>query len=73
MKRAVVLIFFVAFALLLAVGIAEMTNLSLVPSLGIAGVCALLGYLMMDLRPEADPRDATIVRLTKGSWHRKRR
>jgi len=32
---------------------------------------SVLIYLMVDSKPEADPKDATIIRLTRGSWQRK--
>ena len=31
------------------------------------------GNNLLDLKPEANPQDATIIRLTKGSWLRKKK
>ena len=73
MRSLGIILIFVAVGLLLAIGIAVTTGLSLKISLIIAGISCLLVYLMLDLRPEANPGDATIIRLTKGSWYRKRK
>ncbi len=73
MKRLILLILFVAIALLMAVGVTTFTELSLKVSLLISVVFSGLVYLMLDIKPESNPADATIIRLTKGSWYRKRR
>ena len=67
------LVLFVAFSILVALAIANFTGLSLKISAVIAAAAGLLVYLMLDSRPEPDPGDQTIIRLTKGSWARKKR
>lgn len=72
MKKLGIGLLFLSAALLLGAGITEVTNLSLVMSLLISFVVCTLFYLMLDLRPEADPGAATLVRLTRGASLRKR-
>ena len=73
MKRIGILILFLAVGLLIALGISELTDLSIRVSGGISIVASLLIYLMLDLRPEVDPGQATIIRLTKSSWYKRRK
>jgi len=73
MKRAGLIILFIAVGLLLTLGIAELTSLSLYVAAGIGLVACLLLYLMLDIKPVSNSTDATIVRLTKGSWYRKQK
>ncbi len=73
MKRVGWTIIILSLVVLLAVGIAEVTGLSLKISSVIAAALGVLVYLMLDPRPEQNPNDATIIRLTKGSWYRKRK
>lgn len=72
MKRFGTLLLFVSVGLLLAVAITRLIHLPLEVSLLISGVCVILVYLVADHKPEANPKDETIFRLTKGSWHRKK-
>ncbi len=72
-KRMGILIFIVAIGILLALGIAHSTGLNLGIAGGISAIACILVYLMLDMKPEANPTDATIIRLTKGSWHKKKK
>ncbi len=72
MKKLGIVFLFVSFCILLALGIAQVTGLSLMSAAGISVVACLLIYLMMDLRPDAKAGEATLVRLRKSSWHRKK-
>lgn len=71
MKTAGTALLFIALALFLALGLNTWIGLGLTASLAVAGVAALLFYLMIDLRPEGEPGDGTITRLTRGNWRRK--
>lgn len=73
MKKLGILFLFVSLALLGSVGIAELTGLNIKMASLIGFVAGVLVYLMLDLRPESKPDDATIVRLTRGSWEKKAR
>ncbi len=71
MKTAGIALLFIALALFLALGLGLWTGLGLTASISVAGVAALLFYLMLDLRPESQPGEGTITRLTRGNWRRK--
>ncbi len=71
MKTVGIALLFITLALFLALALNSWTGLSLTASLVTAGVAALLLYLMLDLRPDSDPTDGTITRLTRGNWRRK--
>lgn len=73
MKRFGWIIIIFSLVVLLAVGIAELTGLTLKVSAVIATAGGGLVFLMLDPRPKQNPNDATIIRLTKGSWYRKRK
>jgi len=73
MKRILWLVLFLAGAALLALGISEWTGLWLSRAIPIALVVSLVVYLMLDLRPESNPGDKTIIRLTRGNWRRKKK
>jgi len=72
-KRMGTIFMIVAAGIVLAMGIARSTGLNLGIAGGISAVACILVYLMLDLKPEPNPSDATIVRLTRGSWHRKKK
>ena len=73
MKHLGIILLLISVAILVAIGITKLTGLSLVFSGVISLVACILVYLMLDLRPEAKSTDATIIRLTRGSWHRRRK
>ncbi len=73
MKRTGILLFFFSLAILLTVVIAQTTGLSLKAAGVISAVACILVYLMLDLRPDQNPGDGTVIRLTKGSWHKKKK
>lgn len=72
MKKFGTLLLFISMGLLMAIGITKVVALSLNISLLIAAVVCVLFYLMLDTKPEINPGDATIIRLTRGSWQRRR-
>ena len=72
-KQVGILIFFLSVGVLLTVGIAETTGLALSVAGPIALIACVLLYLMLDLKPEPNPGEETIVRLTRGSWYRKKK
>jgi len=71
MRRLALFVVFLAIALLLTIGITELTQLSLFFSAVIAIFCCVLLYLMLDLRPERPANEATLIRLAKGTWSRR--
>ncbi len=73
MKRMGILILFLSIGIALTLGIAYATGLTLKVAGAISAIACLLVYLMLDLRPDARPGEATIIRLTKGSWHKKKK
>ncbi len=73
MKSVGLLLIFLLGAAVLAMSLVALTNLSLIFAGSIALVLALVVYLMLDLRPDPNPGDKTIIRLTRGNWHRKRK
>ena len=72
MKQAGIIIFFLAIGIVLSLAIAQTTGLTLKVSGVIAAIACILVYLMLDLRPETKPNDATIIRLMRGDWSRKK-
>ena len=73
MKQLGIIILLISATILIAIGLSKLTGLSLLFSGAISLVACILGYLMLDLRPEPKSTDATIIRLTRGSWHRRRK
>jgi len=73
MRVAGLYFFFLSFGLLMAVAVAEMFQLSIGVSAVISVLCTILLFLMLDLRPDPKVGEATITRLTRGSWYRKRK
>jgi hypothetical protein len=73
MKRLGIVMLFIAAALMLTAILVQMTSLGPRTAGGISAIAALLVFLMLDLKPEGRPGDATIIRLTRGSWQRKRK
>lgn len=71
MKRLGMILFFVAASILMAVILVQTTSLGPRTAGGISLVAALLGFLILDMKPETNPGDATIIRLTRGSWQKK--
>ena len=71
-KHAGIFIFFLAACVLMTLIIASTTGLSLLISGVIASLACTLVYLMLDTKPDHDPGEATIIRLTKGSWGREK-
>ena len=72
MKRAGILIFFIAVGITIAMAIAQTTGLSLKVAGAIAAIAGLLVYLMLDIKPETNPNDATVIRLIRGDWTKKK-
>lgn len=72
MKRISILLFLIGAAILLGLGIAKITDFSLILSVAISSVACVLIFLMLDVRPEQSSKD-TIYRLTRGSWYRKKK
>lgn len=73
MKRLGYLLLVLSFWILATVAISELTHLSLRFSTLISGFAAALVFLMLDMRSEPNPNDATIIRLTRGSRNRKKK
>lgn len=71
MRKFALFIFIFSIAMLGALLVAELTGFSLRTSGIISAIAAILIYLMLDLRPKSSPKD-TVIRLTRGSWYRKR-
>lgn len=70
MKKFAILTLFLAIAAALTVAVHFMTGFSVWLSFAISLIASILGYLMLDLRPEYTPKD-TVYNLTRGRWYKR--